>query len=188
MKPRPPTSRRNHCSGYGNLINAANCDAVVFDNSVRNFRDAAIIVRKPTAPARVFGNTAYSAEPDHTAALVEGAPGLAADNQLKAPDDAEEAKRFGRLGPQLEDADPDELSERFQKVFGPDVVTDGPWKLVVARGEKTTYKLFNSEIDPNEKTDLSDRVPHLAFRLKGLRERQEAELFKEYMARHGLGR
>jgi hypothetical protein len=67
-------------------------------------------------------------------------------------------------------------------------VTDGPWTLVVTRGKKTTYKLFNSEIDPDEKTDLSKRVPHLAFRLKGLRERQEAESFKEYMVRHGLGR
>ena len=67
-------------------------------------------------------------------------------------------------------------------------MTDGPWTLVVSRGKKTTYKLFNSEIDANEKKDLSNRVPHLAFRLKGLRERQEAESFKEYMVRHGLGR
>ena len=178
----------NRCSGYRDLINAANCNAAVHDNSVSNFRRVAINVGKPTAPPRVFGNVAYSDEPGDKAVSVQGSTGQTLDNELRSPGDAEKPKPFDRLWPILKDTAPEQLSKQFQKVFGPEKVTDGPWTLVVTRGKKTTYKLFNSEIDPDEKTDLSKRVPHLAFRLKGLRERQEAESFKEYMVRHGLGR
>jgi hypothetical protein len=53
--------------------------------------------------------------------------------------------------------------------------------VTVSFGEKTAYKLFNTKLDPEEKTDFAERVPHLAFRLKGLRERLEAEEFRKFM-------
>jgi len=69
--------------------------------------------------------------------------------------------------------------------MGKDIIPqDKPSKL----RKQAEKKLEIGLKDPKEKTDLSKRVPHLAFRLKGLRERQEAESFKEYMVRHGLGR
>ena len=178
----------NRCSGYRDLINAANCNAAVHDNSVSHFRRVAINVGKTTSPPRVFGNVAYSDQPDDTAASVQGSTSQTQDNELRPLKESGKPKPFDRLWPMLKETDPSKLSREFQKVFGPEKVTDGPWTLVVTSGKKTTYKLFNSKIDPEEKTDLSERVPHIAFRLEGQRERQEAEAFKEYMVRHGMGR
>ncbi len=167
----------NECVGYRNLLNAANCDATVVGNKVRNFRGAAIIVRKTTAPARVLGNRAFSDQEKDAVVSLEGGKNLSHENKLEA------AKKFKSVGPSLwtvsKKAAETEVPEHLQKIHGPATVTDGPWKLVVTRDRKTAYKLLNSELDSTKKKDFSKLAPHLAFRLRGLRERLEAEAFQK---------
>ena len=57
----------------------------------------------------------------------------------------------------------------------------GPWKLVVTHGKTTRYKLFNTKDDPQQKTNLADKLEQITFRLRGLTERQSAVEFKAMM-------
>jgi arylsulfatase A-like enzyme len=47
-------------------------------------------------------------------------------------------------------------------------VRDGDWKLIVARGAKSTEELFDLATDPHEQTNLADREPERVVRLKEL--------------------
>jgi hypothetical protein len=185
---------RNHCTGYRNLINASQSGITAIDNTINNFSSPAIIVKQPTAPARVFGNVGFSDQEKDVVASVEESK----DNKDKGADNKRLPAAQVKDLPQppthwlLEKVAKPEECEKFQKVFGPTTVIDGPWKLIVLPGEKpgekSVYKLFHTKLDPEEKTDYAGRVPHLAFRLQGLRERLEAEEFKKYMQQHGKGR
>lgn len=179
---------KNKCDGYRNLINANMSDITANDNTVTNFSGPAIIVKKPSAPPRAFGNIAFSDQAKDLVVSIEGLAKEAFDNKLQPADLFKGLSANPNLGPLFGDpAKPDDC-ERFQKVFGPTTVTDGPWKLIVLPGEKTVYKLYNTKLDPDEKTDFSTRVPHLTLRLKGLRERLEAAEFKKYIQVHEKGR
>jgi hypothetical protein len=74
----------NEFAGYRNAVNAGGSAVVATNNIVRGFQGTAIIVRKSTAPAHVFGNTAFSQDPQATAAQVD-TPGVVADNVVKTP-------------------------------------------------------------------------------------------------------
>jgi arylsulfatase A-like enzyme len=134
------------------------------DNAIHKFNGAAIIVRKPSAPPRVHGNTAFSLNEKDSAAKVEGAA-AATDNVVKQPNKAGVTPgKWQSLWP--------------KKVFaalpeqGKVMVQDGPWKLIVTHGKTTRYELFNTKDDPQQKTNLADKLEQITFRLRGLSERQ----------------
>ena len=53
------------------------------------------------------------------------------------------------------------------------VVHEGNWKLVVTYRKTTTFALFDSKMDPDNKNDLSVRLGQIVFRLRGLLEKKE---------------
>ncbi len=160
----------NQFTGYRNALNASGSDVTATDNAISKFNGPAIIVRKPTAPPRVHGNTALSTNPKDSAAKVEGAI-AAADNVLKQPNKAGVApSKWQSLWPGKA---PDALPEQ-----GKVMVQDGPWKLIVTHGKTTRYELYNTATDPTQKTNLADKLEQITFRLRGLSEQQWAEKFK----------
>ena len=64
---------------------------------------------------------------------------------------------------------------------GLDCHQDGPWKLIVTHGKTTRYELFNTKTDPQQKTNLADKLEQITFRLRGLTERKWAMEFKATM-------
>jgi hypothetical protein len=154
----------NQFTGYRNALNASGSDVTATDNAIHKFNGAAIIVRKPSAPPRVHGNTAFSLNEKDSAAKVEGAR-AAEDNVLKKPDEAGVSpSKWQSLWPKNQPEGP------WEK--GQVTAQDGPWKLVVTHGKTTRYELFNTKDDPQQKTNLADKLEQITFRLRGLTERQ----------------
>ena len=163
----------NQFTGYRNALNASGSDVTATDNAIHKFNGPAIIVRKPTAPPRVYGNTAFSQNQKDSAAKVEGAR-AAEDNVLKKPDEA------GVSFSKWQSLWPEKLLEGpWEK--GRVTAQDGPWKLVVTHGKTTRYELFNTKDDPQQKTNLADKLEQITFRLRGLTERQWAVEVKAMM-------
>ena len=163
----------NQFTGYRNALNASGSDVTAVDNVIRQFNGPALIVRKPSAPPRVHGNTALSANPKDSAAKIEGA-GAAVDNTLKQPTKAGvDPSKWQPLWP---GKTPAALPEQ-----GKVMVQDGPWKLIVTHGKTTHYELYNTAADPTKKTNLADKLEQITFRLRGLSEQQWAEKFKGKM-------
>lgn len=93
----------NRFNGYRNAINASGSNVTATDNIVRDFQGAAIIIRKPTFPARVFANTAISNNPKDKAASIEGTKGTL-ENLLKPRgkvDDSRDSMSFLSPRPKL---------------------------------------------------------------------------------------
>ena len=163
----------NQFTGYRNALNASGSDVTATDNAISKFNGPAIIVRKPSAPPRVHGNTAFSQNEKDSAAKVEGAR-AAEDNVLKKPDEAGvSSSKWQSLWPKKQPEGP------WEK--GQVTAQDGPWKLVVTHGKTTRYELFNTKDDPQQKTNLADKLEQITFRLRGLTERQWAVEFKAMM-------
>ena len=156
----------NQFTGYRNALNASGSDVTATDNAISKFNGPAIIVRKPSAPPCVHGNTAFSPNQQDSAAKVEGAV-AAADNVVKQPNEAGvEPGKWQPLWPEKILAGP------WRK--GQVTVQDGPWKLIVTHGKTTRFELFNTKDDPQQKTNLADKLEQITFRLRGLTERQWA--------------
>ncbi len=168
------TVANNHFTGYRNAVNASGSRVTAMDNVTRNFTGPSIIVKKPSSPPRVHGNTAISDSPKDSAVDIEGAADAAQDNMLKKPAEVEKSaypappvwafEPHGRDGNGFH-----ELANTARQVS----VQDGRWKLVATYGKKTSYALFDTENDPQEKTDLAARLEQIAFRLQGLLEKRE---------------
>jgi parallel beta-helix repeat protein len=156
----------NQFTGYRNALNASGSDVTATDNAISKFNGPAIIVRKPSAPPRVHGNTAFSQSEKDSAVKVEGADAVA-DNVVKQPNDAGVApSKWQALWPKKA---PAALPEQ-----GKVLVKDGPWKLIVTHGKTTRYELYNTTTHPEQKTNLADKLEQITFRLRGLTERQWA--------------
>ena len=165
----------NQFDGYRNALNAAGSAVTATGNTTRGFQGASIIVKKPSQAARVYDNTAVSGNPKDQAVSIEGAGGENG-NVLKKPGQVEPSvdKQFAAwplLSQRLpgESYHPDFLSDRKR------TVQDGPWKLVVTYGKTPQYALFNVANDPQETTNLAERLEQIAFRLRGLLERKAEE-------------
>lgn len=111
---------------------------------------------------------------------IDGAPQSVDSNVLKTPNEADEfPAESPAVWPLLSGlANP----ASYHPFAGRQVVVqEGPWKLVGTFGKTISYKLFNTADDPQEKTDLATRLDHIAFRLRGLLEKQEALEFQAMM-------
>lgn len=183
------TVANNRVQGYRNTVNASGSQVTATNNITREFEGPSIIVRKSSAPAHVYGNLAISNNPQDTAVDVEGALGAANANTLKKTAEVEESQDPNPpIWPLLaRDANGDAfhpLANSGRQV----VIQDGPWKLVATYGPATTYALFNSEDDPQNKNDLSVRLEQITFRHRGLLEKQEGLEYQAEMRGNGPGK
>ncbi len=163
----------NHVRGYRNALNASGAHVTATGNVTREFDGPSIIVKQPKSPALVTGNSAISANPQHTAVHVEGGQ-LEAGNVLKHPVEVDESDypaphAWPPAAPRVSGDSFHPLANSGRRV----VVQEGPWKLVATYGATTTYALFHTEQDPQEMTDLSARLEQITFRLRGLLEKEE---------------
>lgn len=164
----------NRFDGYRNTVNASKSDVTAGNNVVSNFQGPAIVVRKPTTPARVFGNTAISDNSDDVAAKIDEPIAADSDNIVIPTKKAEDIKTPNPvLWPALEKASikKNEITEALS-------VTEGPWKLVAVPGKTVRYQLFNIEDDPQQKKDVAEHLEQIVFRLQGLLEQQKGQSFQ----------
>ena len=179
----------NRFAGYRNAVNASGSKVTATDNVTRHFSGPSMIVKKPSSPARVYGNTAISANPKDPAVDVDGGDPTSDDNVRKEPDEVDESKYAApQVWPLLSR---DSNGDSFHTLANTNrqlVVQEGPWKLVATYGKMTTYALFNTASDPQEKTDLSVRLEQITFRLRGLLEKQEGLNYQAEMRGKGTGR
>jgi parallel beta-helix repeat protein len=76
------TIANNKFDGYRNAVNADGSQVLVCDNEIRGFENTAIIVKRSSHPAHVFGNTAVSNNAADKPVIVEGELGVVSDNRL----------------------------------------------------------------------------------------------------------
>ena len=178
----------NHFTGYRNAVNAGSSNVTATGNVTRNFSGPSIIVRKPTSPARVYGNTAISDNPKNTVVAVDGGKGSTAGNLLK------KTSEVGKTGFPVPAVWPIRTKNLKGESFHPLArtgrqlsVTDGPWKLIATFGKTITYALYNTKDDPKQKLNVSAKLEQITFRLRGLLERQEGRSYQAEM-RSGLSR
>jgi hypothetical protein len=176
----------NLFAGFRNAVNASGSKVSAQGNRVRDFQGTALIVAKPSAPAHVTGNVAVSANPADRAAQVEPVAGAAAPqadgpesaNVVQTPEQAGDDPAPGPFGllrrgvqiapPPVAPGAAPPADERFE-------VRDGRWKLVLTRGPKgVKTALYDTESDPENKTDLAGKLDNIAFRLQGTWERRDA--------------
>ncbi len=172
----------NRCRGYRNLINANKSKVIATDNITREFSGPSLIVKRPSSPARVYGNTAISDNPKDTAVAVDGADDAAASNALKKTSDADEfpSKDLPRWPLLAKHTDGDSFHPLINSAIQR-TLHDGPWTLVVTYGKRITYALYNTADDAEEKTDLSNRLEQFTFRLRGLLEQKEGREYQTEM-------
>lgn len=178
----------NRVDGYRNAVNAGGSRVTVTDNVTTGFSGASVIVKKPSTPAHVSGNTAISDDPKDSAVDVDGAD-TTANNVLRKPADLDkDSIASPRVWPLLK-AEVDGNTFHSLAETGREVtVQDGPWKLVVTYGKIPQYSLFNTESDPKLKNDLAERLDQITFRLRGLLEQQEALEYQTEMKKGRGGR
>eukprot|EP00913_Durusdinium_trenchii_P010922 g10251.t1 len=163
----------NHFAGYRNAVNAGESKVTATDNVIRDFSGPSIIVKKPSSPARVFGNVAISDKAKAPAVLVDGAKNAAAENILKKTGDVNPGDFPAPQQWPQQSGRPE--GDTFHPLAGSGrtlSVQDGPWKLVVTYGKTINYALYNTQTDPDQKVDLSATLEQITFRLRGLIERQ----------------
>jgi len=176
----------NRFNGYRNAVNASGAQVTATDNVTRGFEGPSIVVKKSNAPAHVFGNTAISENPKDTVVDIDGEPDAADGNVLKKPEESDESRFPDPAIWPLCSADAGGAAFHPLANTGRRVtVEEGPWKLVATYGKTTTYALFNTETDPQEKTDLSARLEQITFRLRGLLERQQGLEYQAEMRGNG---
>ncbi len=170
----------NRFSGYRNAVNAGGSKVTATGNITRAFQGASINVRTPSSPARIYGNTAISKNSEDKVVSIENAAGPADDNVLKTANGADDfSDENPAVWPMLSQMD---STASYHPYAGRRVVARaGPWKLVATFGEVVTYKLFNVVDDPQEETDLAGSLDHIAFRLRGILEKQEAVEYQAMM-------
>jgi len=172
----------NHVDGYRNAINASGSHVTALGNVTRFFRGPSIIVRKPSAPARVHGNTAISSNPKDTAASVDGVVDAGRDNVLKEPAKSDEAAFSGSTTwPLLTGSANGDAFHTLAQSGQQVKVRQGRWKLVVTYGKTTTYRLYNLEDDPKGTADLAEKLDQICFRIRGVLERQQGLEFQAEM-------
>ena len=177
------TASDNVCRGYRNLINANKSSVTAIGNTTRDFSGAALIVKRPTSPARVYGNTAISDAPGSKAIDVDNIDTAAADsNVLRKTADADleetdSAPAWPLLTGRTNGNSFHELADSGREV----VVENGPWKLVATFNKLPTFKLFNSLTDSDLKTDLSEKLDQITFRLRGKLEQKLAVEYQKSM-------
>ncbi len=178
----------NRFAGYRNAVNASGSKVTATDNVVREFSGASLIVKKPSSPPHVYGNTAISDNPKDSAADVEGAGEPAGSNVLKKPNEVDESSSKAPAIWPLSAKQPS--GESFHPLINSDTeaaVQDGSWKLVASYGKTIHYALFNTATDPQQKTDLSAKLEQIVFRLRGKLEQQEGLQYQAEM-HNGPGR
>lgn len=164
----------NQFDGYRNAINAGGSKVTATGNVVRTFQGPAIVVRKPSSPPHVYGNTAVSKNPQEKVVAIESSGEESGGNVLKTPDEAKRLDVEAFAPWPMLDRQASGASYHADANSGRQVmIEEGVWKLVVTYGKTPTYQLFNTEKDPQEKNDLSARLGNVAFRLRGLLEQQE---------------
>lgn len=167
----------NRVQGYRNAVNASGSQVTVTHNITADFEGPSIIVRKsPTAP-HVSGNVGISSSPQDTVVDVDDPLAATDGNSLKTAAEFEKSANGPPAPPTWpllpQRADDDQQSDPAYR-GPPGVVQEGPWKLVAASDQaKMTYSLFNTQDDPQETTDLADRLEQITFRLRGLLEKRE---------------
>ena len=176
------TATDNHVDGYRNAINASGSLVTALGTVTRSFQGPSIIVRKPSGPSRVHGNTALSSNPKNSVASVDGGVDAGVDNELREPEKNDEPGFSGLTNWPLltESVSGDEfhtLAQSGQHVE----VREGQWKLVATYGKTTSYRLFNLEDDPAGTEDLSEKLEQICFRLRGVLERQQGLEFQAEM-------
>ena len=177
------TVAENRVDGYRNAVNASGSQVTATSNITSGFNGASVIVKKPSVPAHVYGNTAISDNPNDTAVDVDGAD-AAANNVLRKELDAGKLP-VPQTWPLLlsrPDGNSFHTLANSEKVV---TVEDGPWKLVATYGKVPSYALFHTQADPQLKNDLAEKLDQIAFRLRGLLEQKEA---LDYQAEMKKGR
>jgi len=176
------TVANNRFDGYRNAVNASGSQVTATGNVTRNFGGPSIIVRSPSAPPHVFGNTAISNDPKDTAVNLDGGKDNADGNVLKTPDEIDEARHPDpAIWPRLSQAANAQTYHPLANTGRQVTVREGPWKLVATYGKTTTYALFNTLADPPDKQDLAARLDQIAFRVRGQLEKSEALEFQAMM-------
>lgn len=179
----------NRCSGYRNLMNANKSNVTATNNTARDFSGPSLIVKRPTAPARVYGNTAISDNPKNTAVDVDGADADSTrSNVLRKPTDVDQVTTKSQVKwPLLKSSKDGNLFHELSGSGREIVIEDGQWKLVVTYNELPSYKLFNTQADPKMQTDLADKLDQITFRLRGLLEQKLALEYQSVMKKRGRG-
>ena len=176
------TASGNHVEGYRNAVNASGSHVTALGNVTRSFEGPSIIVRKPTDPARVHGNTAISSNPKDSAASVDGVADAGEGNVLRGPEKNDEAGFSGPTSWPLLSGNANGDAFHSLARSGKQVeVRQGTWKLVATYGKTTTYRLFNHEDDPAGTKDLSETLEQICFRIRGVLERQQEHEFQAEM-------
>lgn len=171
----------NRVDGYRNALNASGSKVTATGNITSRFAGAAVIVKSPSSPPHVVGNTAISDDPKNSAAAVEGtdaAAGNVLQRTAEFSDDAEVTPRTWPANPsQLEGYTFHPLANSNRQF----TIEDGPWKLVATYGDSTRFALFNTESDPESVHDRAEELNQVVFRLRGLLEQREALEFQREM-------
>lgn len=179
----------NRFAGYRNAVNASGSKVTATDNITRDFSGPSLIVKSPSSPAHIYGNTAISDDPKNSAVDVEGAENGSASNLLKKTSEVDESTHPALSTWPLLAKQP--VGESFHPLFNTGrqiAVQDGPWKLVATYGKTIRYALFNTEADPQGQTDLSAKLDQITFRLRGLLEQKEGLEYQAEMRKGPGGR
>jgi hypothetical protein len=157
--------------GYRSLLASTGGKVTVVDNSIRNFQGMAITVKDPIGQPTITGNVGISANPKDRVAAGEVAPRQPRENVLKQPGDRDDLRTADEtFWATLKQQAKIELPQRT----GTQTVQDGPWKLVVEHGQKTTYRLYYLTDDPQATKDVAARFDNHVLRLRGKLEREAA--------------
>lgn len=172
----------NRVSGYRNAVNANGSDVSVTGNVTRKFKDTSIIVRKPSSPAHVYGNTAVSKNSSDKVVEVDASKQSASANVVRTPDKFNQSTHpkppiWPLIGSRRPGSSYHPLNGSGRRV----IVRNGPWKLVVIFGKSTRYELYDAQRDPKESNNLSRTLEQVVFRLKGLLERREGQAYQREM-------
>ncbi len=175
----------NRVDGYRNAVNASGSEVTATGNVTSGFSGPSVIVKKPTSPAHVYGNTAITDDPENSAADVDGA-NSEAGNVVRKPADIDPDATPAPLTWPLRGGRKDGNEYHPQANTDRKVtIQDGPWTLVATYGRVPDYALFNTEADPQRKNDLSEKLDQITFRLRGLLEQKEALEYQAGMKKAG---
>ncbi|MCA9079059.1 MAG: right-handed parallel beta-helix repeat-containing protein [Planctomycetaceae bacterium] len=75
----------NHFADYRKALGAAESSVSASENIITGFQQTAIQVQRPSSPAHVFGNRAYSTEAKAQCAAVDEPHGIVAQNTVESP-------------------------------------------------------------------------------------------------------
>lgn len=160
----------NRINGYRNAINASAAQVTATGNVTSGFSGPSIIVKKPSSPACVFGNTAISNDPMDTAADVDGIDS-GARNVLRKSSDSDQNMQQSSW-PLLRDLGDGQSFHQLAHSGRTVIIEDGEWKLVAKYNTVPEYALFHMPSDPDMKNDLTATLDQITFRMRGLLEQR----------------